>query len=105
MTQPVIYVQYGQTGTLWDASFSMDQCEAVDVDFEAIHMISVEIDKGTGEVSLNRLYEADSDMGEAEERLFREYGEEIEDSLLAKVKSLGSDYEAFVNRRKGAPTP
>lgn len=101
-----VYVQYGLTGTYWDASFSPDQCEAVDVDPDTVRMISVEVEPD-GSVSLNAAHDPESDQYDAERRLFDNYIEGIEAALLINVRRIADQgYEAFIARMDGArPTP
>lgn len=93
-----IHVQYGGAETFWDASFSPQQCSALDVDYEELSSISVCVD-ASGEVSLNRGYEEGSRQGKAEAALWAEYSDEIQRELFSFLSGRDwPEYAAFVTR-------
>lgn len=96
-----IYIQYGEAGTLWDASFDRKQLKKAKVSVEGIDRISVEIDTASGEISLNAGYEPGSPQDAAEQDLFSKYKADIEAALFAFADRRlrdDPDYAAFIGR-------
>lgn len=96
-----IYIQYGEAGTLWDASFDRKQLKKAKISVEGIDRISVEIDRETGDISLNAGYEPGSSQDRAEQDLFSKYKSGIEAALFAFADRRlrdDPDYAAFIDR-------